>query len=1089
MRGGSQMRRRILIVAALCIAASARAQNTGQITGTVTSAEDGRPLAGANITVVGTVRAAITDAAGKYVLTLVPVGRQSVRARDRGFASALRPVEVRGTRADGEPITVDFRLVPAPNELEGLVTTAYYGEEERRNLTDAISILSMEELRDVPLSNPAQMLQARAPGVDVVTGGEFAGGYRPGAPMNVRIRGIRSITASNEPLYVVDGLAIGGFIQDFNPSSIASIEALKDAAATAPYGSAGANGVILITTNRGASGSAGGTSSLTYDFQYGVQTALHLADMMTGPQLAQERLDAARLVNSLPTWSYDNKYVAYCALNVQTNPTTGLPDTTAAGTTTWQTLHPGCSTGTDWQRAIYRTGSQQQHRLSYNSASGTAWLSLSGTYFNQSGITLGQGYHQYAGTMSLENTFGRLRVGATATGSRSVWDLGGDAQLWSEANANSALGAPYDSAGTPKATLCSTCTLQQLPTGDPLRVNPLREAQGYIHQHSNSRLVGAIFAELQLGLGFRYRVDFGSDLSNRDCGQFQGANVVVNNTLIGNAQARDSTEEDFSFMLDNVLMWDLSAGDHQVEATVAYGVGGMRNTSATSSARNLPYDSQLWYNLGTGAAPQPPASTLSISTSRSWMGRVNYVLARRYSLSVTGRYDGSSILAPGRKWAFFPSVGLAWQIGDESFMKRFGFVSGLKLRASLGTTGNSSVSPYETEGSLTRTLYNFGSTTAAGYVPGSIPNADLTWEKTTQLDVGVDFGVFRNRIAGTFDVYREKTSDLLLTRALPASTGFTSTLQNVGKTGNAGWELSVSAVNLTGNRGGPRWTTELNLTHNQNYIISLAGGVGDDITDRWFLGQPINVGQPGDASYDALHQVFYDVKMIGIWQLADSLLAKQYGEKPGDIRIADLNGDGKIDGFDRVITGNTYPRLIAGVYNRVSWGRFDLSLLLQGRIGYTFQDGFRVNTKLSDRSNDLNVPYWTPERCDGGPNPLALDPPAGVTAAQQASSAPGCNAWWSPGAGRQSPLYDDGNTYAAPGYRIGTHWRVRNITLGFTLPGSVTRLVRGIGSMRIYIVAQDPFVFTSYYGYDPEAGTSIGPPSYRTLLVGTTLGF
>jgi len=1078
----------MLSLAALCLAVNARAQDTGRITGTVTSANDGRPIAGATVQIVGTVRAAVSDAAGHYSIAMVPAGKQTVRVRSLGFASSSRQATIPRAATGADAITLNFQLSVAPVQLEGMVVTAYYGEEERRNLTGAISTLSLEQLRDVPLSNPVQMLQARAPGVDVVTGGEFAGGYRPGAPMNVRIRGMRSITASNEPLYVVDGLAIGGFIQDINPSSIASIEVLKDAAATAPYGSAGANGVILITTNRGASG-VGGSSSFTYDLQVGAQSALHLVDLMNGPQLAQERVDAARLANAIPTWSYDNKFVAYCALNVQWNPTTHQPDSTAAGTTHYRDAYPGCPQGTDWQRMVLRTGSQQQHRLAYNSISGNARLSLSGTYFNQSGITIGQGYNQYSGTISLENTFGRLRLGATATGSRSVWDLGGDAQLWNEANANSPLGTPFDSAGTPSARLCGACTLQQFPTGDPLRVNPLREAQGYIHQHTNSRLVGAIFAELQLGLGFRYRADFGSDLSNRTCGQFQGANVVVNNTPIGNAQARDSTEEDFSFMLDNVLMWDLNAGDHKVEATVAYGVGGIRNASATSFARNLPYDSQLWYNLGTGAAPQPPASTLSIARSRSWMGRINYILASRYSLSVTGRYDGSSILAPGRKWAFFPSVGLAWQLGDEPFMKRLGFVSGLKLRASLGTTGNSSVSPYETEGSLTRTVYNFGSTTAAGYVPGSIPNTDLTWEKTTQLDIGVDFGVFRNRIAGTFDVYREKTSDLLLTRALPASTGFTSTLQNVGKTGNAGWELSISTVNLTGTGGGPRWTTDFSFTHNQNYIISLAGGVGDDVADRWFLGQPINAGQPGDAGYDALHQVFYDVKFVGIWQLADSLLARQYGEKPGDIRVADLNGDGKIDGFDRVITGNTYPRLIAGVYNRVSWGPFDLSFLLQGRIGYTFQDGFRINTKLSDRSNDLNVPYWTPERCDGGPNPLVVDPPAGVTAAQQATSASGCNAWWSPSAGRQTPLYDDGSTYAAPGYRVGTHWRVRNIALGFTLPGSVTRLVRGVSSMRIYIVAQDPFVFTSYHGYDPEAGSSIGPPSYRTVLVGVTLGF
>jgi len=258
------------------------------------------------------------------------------------------------------------------------------------------------------------------------------------------------------------------------------------------------------------------------------------------------------------------------------------------------------------------------------------------------------------------------------------------------------------------------------------------------------------------------------------------------------------------------------------------------------------------------------------------------------------------------------------------------------------------------------------------------------------------------------------------------------------------------------------------------------------VADAWFIGQPINLAN------DALHRVFYDVKFVGIWQLADSLAAKQFSEKPGDIRVADLNGDGKIDGFDRVITGTTYPRLIANVYNRFTWGPFDLSVLLQGRIGYTMLDGFRYNVNLYDRYNDLNVQYWTPERCDGGPDPTKLDPPAGVTAAQQAAI-PNCNYWWSPSAGRQQPRFDEqGNSGVnnfAPGYRIGTHWRVRNITFGYTLPRSVTQLVRGINSMRLYVEAQDPWVFSSYYGYDPENGSSNGPPSYRTVLAGLTLGF
>jgi len=1070
------MKHWILVLAALSVAANARAQNVGSVTGTVTAAEDGRPLGGATVNILGTNRSTFTNANGVYTIERVPVGSRQVRVRFLGYAAQTVPATVAADRTD----TLNFQMVSAPIQLEGLVVTAY-GEQERRELTGSIATLDLTDLRDVPLPNPAQLLQARVAGVDVVSAG-----YRPGAAMNVTIRGIRSITAGNQPLYVVDGVPlVGGGIEDFNPAQIASIEVLKDASATAPYGSRGANGVILITTNRGEAGAGGGTSRVSYDFQYGQSAALHFVDLMNGPQMAQERLDAARLANQTAVWAYDNKLVAYCALNVKTNPTTGLPDTTAAGTTTWQALHPGCTTGTDWQRMIYRNGSQAQHRLSYNSVSGSARLSLSGTYLNQTGITVGQGYKQYSGTASFENTYGRLRLGVTATGSRSIADIGGDANLWGEATANSSLGAPYDSAGTPYATRCPTCTLNQLPTGDPLRVSPLRESQAMLHQTISNRLFGSLFAELSLPAGFVYRLTFGPDLQNFSDGQFNDVNTTDRNgALVGVPQAGFAIRENFRFTLDNIVTWNWARGDHKFDVTGLYSITKTRTQSDSAAAKNLPYSSQLWYNLGTGAAPQPPISSFSLAATRSWMGRVNYTYLNRYSLTVTGREDGASVLAPGHQFAFFPSAGVSWQLGDEPFMRHVGLISGLKLRASYGVTGNSSINPYQTEGSLSQTFYNFGSATAGGYVPGSIPNPNLVWEKTTQFDFGADFGLLKNRISGTFDVYREKTNDLLLQRSLPSSTGFISTLQNVGKTGNAGWELTLSTVNLTGEHGGPRWTTDFSFTHNQNYIISLTGGVGDDVADGWFIGQPVNLAN------DALHRVFYDVKMIGIWQLADSALARQYGEKPGDIRVADLNGDGKIDGFDREIVGTSYPRLIASVFNRVTWGAFDLSFLLQGRIGYTFQDGFRIGTDLFDRYNDLNVQYWTPERCDGGPDPTKLDG-TGVSAATQAAI-PNCNVWWSPSAGRQQPLFDqngNGAPYAAPGYRVGTHWRVRNVTFGYQLPTSLVRKIRGISSMRVYVEAQDPWVFTSYYGYDPENGSSSGPPSYRTVLVGATLGF
>ncbi len=1048
------MRRWNLVLATLCVGASVvQAQTTGRITGTVT-AEDGRPIAGANVTIVGSNRLSLTEPNGTYTMTEVPVGTHQVRARSIGYAASTQQVTV----TSGASATANFRLTSAPVQLEGVVVVGY-GTQERRDLTGSVSTVTAEQLAETPTSNPMQAIQARIPGVDVVTGGS----YRPGAPMNVRIRGVRSMVATNEPLYVVDGVPLSGGIEDFNPAFIQSIDVLKDASATAAYGSRGANGVILITTRRGTGG-----ARVTYDVQYGAQSALHLVDMMDGEQMVNLKRDAYR---------HDGRSTAYSSAFTPDE----LPAVYCADSAGYAASHPGCSTGTDWQRLVLRRGSLTRHQFGLSVNPGNSRIALTGTYFNQDGITIGQGYNQYSGSVSFETTYGRLRAGVTTTGTRSVANIGSDASLWGEALANNPLGLPYDSSGTPYATLCGVCTVKVKPTPDPLRVNPLRQEEGFVRQQTRNRLFGSVFADLDLGRGFSYRMNFGPDLSERMDGQFQGANVVVNQAPLGNAQAQRLDEEDFAYTLDHMLLFNRAFNNHRFDATLLYGIQADRYTSTLASAQNLPYDQQLWYNLNTGEVPQPPQSALSQWALRSYMGRVNYAFNNRYLVTITGRYDGSSRLAPKHRWAFFPSLGLGWLIGDEAFMRNVSFVSALKLRFSVGTVGNTGINPYQTQGGLDRTRYNFGTGSAAGYRPGQIPNPNLVWERTSQTNFGVDFALFRDRLSGTFEAYKEMTSDLLLARQLPASTGFTQTLQNIGKTANRGWELGLSSVNIPGSGGGVRWTTDLNFTHNRNYIVSLSKGATDDIGNRWFIGQPINVG--GATNTDGLRNVFYDFDFLGIWQLADSAIARKYGQAPGDIRVRDINGDSAITGADRIIKGNTYPRLIVSVYNRLSLGGFDLSFLVQGRIGYTFSDQFgTANNNLFDRFNNLDVQYWTAEKCDGGPNPAVLDGPVGVTGAQQSAIA-GCSENPVPSAARQAPIY-----ISTKAYRTGTHWRVRNITVGYTLPQSVVRHYR-FSSVRLYAQAQDPFVFTSYYGYDPEAGSSSTPPSYRTLLFGANLGF
>jgi TonB-linked SusC/RagA family outer membrane protein len=432
------------------------------------------------------------------------------------------------------------------------------------------------------------------------------------------------------------------------------------------------------------------------------------------------------------------------------------------------------------------------------------------------------------------------------------------------------------------------------------------------------------------------------------------------------------------------------------------------------------------------------------------MGRVNYTLADRYSFSATERADGSSRLAPGHKWAYFPSFGAAWQVGDESFMRGLTLVNSLKLRASYGTTGNTAINPYQTEGTLASRLYTFGTTRVRGYKPGSIPNPDLGWEKTDQTDVGLDYAIFNSRISGTIDGYKYNTHDLLLTRLLPVTSGFTQTLQNIGATKNTGVELSLSTLNIRNWRG-LSWTSDINWSHNKNQITALASGATSDIGNGWFVGHPININSDGQR------RVFYDYKYVGVWQFADSVAMKAFNAngstfKFGDPRVADVNGDGKIDANDRTFVGDTYPAWTGSLSNRVTYHGFDFSALATAKWNYTFVDG-TPRSYFGRFNNIADLDYWTPT------NPTNKNP--------------------APTTGAVDRLYASTRLYTD-----GSHWRIRNITAGYTFDQRFTRRL-GVQSVRLYGTAQDPYIHSDYIGIDPEVAGAV--PTLRTILIGSNI--
>lgn len=1017
----------LLLLAVFSVGQLQAQAGTGTIRGTVTDSAGKRPVSGVRVLIAGSSVGSVSRPDGTYILTGVPVGDQVVRAVALGYTSQSRTVRV----AAGQPITADFVLGKSINQLDAVAVVGY-GTQERREVTGAIATVSAERLKDIPTNDPMKALQGKVAGVEIVTSSN-----EPGASMQVRVRGVRSMASGrNEPLYVVDGIPINGGIDDFNPAIIENISVLKDAAATAIYGSRGANGVILVTTKKG---SADGKLHTTYslDSYYGVQQPVQIIPMMGMKNFVKYLQDAA-------------------AINGQ--------DTSLAKVLQGQTFVPGTTTSkrmyayqnnieTDWQRAVLRDGRQQNAQASVNGTLAGTRFSIAGNYFNQNGVIPGQANTRGNAFASFDHTTDRLRIGVTTSLSRSLVELGEGQGAFGYATSMTPFGAPYNYTNKDSAGL-----YDPRPDDDPLNINPLLEANSMIRNQTNTRAFASAYAEVKLFGGLSYRANFGPDYSSSSLGCYNdlwthgpcrdpGANSA-NQGQPPQAMLRNQT--DFAYTLENLLLLNRDIGSKQkVEITGLYSIQKDKFTKDSIYATQLPYNSQLWYDLGSGTAGNN-LSLISEWALQSYMGRVNYTLLDRYTLSFTGRADGSSRLAPGHKWAYFPSFSAAWQVSDEPFMRRFGFLDQLKFRASYGTTGNTSINPYQTQGTLSSKLYTFGTTRVRGYRPGAIPNPDLTWEKTDQTDIGVEFGIFDGRLNGTIDAYVQNTRDLLLTRLLPVTSGFTSTLQNVGSTKNTGLEVTLSTLNVR-DWHGLQWSSDINFSRNKNKITALASGATRDEGNVWFVGQPINL------TGDPQRRVFYDYKWLGVWQYADSVAMKAFNAKgatfkPGDPRVADINGDGLINASDRMIIGTSYPKWVGSLYNRVAWKGFDVSALVTAKMKYTFQDGTpRSYTGRLGVIDDTD--YWTPT------NPTNKNP--------------------APNLGQVERLYATTRLY-----EDGSHWRIRNITLGYTVSPNMLRRI-GAQSIRFYGTAQDPYIHTDYLGADPEVAGAA--PTLRTLLFGTNI--
>ena len=994
--------------------------NAITVSGTVTSAEDNETLPGVNVIVKGTSQGTVTDINGRYTIE-VPSSESILVFSSIGFI--LQEIAV------GNQTTIDVSLKLDVTEL-GEVIVVGYGMQDKRDVTASIASLDEEAIKNIPVASSVQAMQGQVAGVDVMsTGG------RPGQNPSVRIRGRRSITASNDPLYVIDGIpqtSSTSAIFDINPQDIESIEVLKDAAATAIYGSRGANGVILITTKRGAEGK----TVVSYDGYYGISSVIKQLDMMNAAEFADLKRESKRTdpVTNQLTWNGEI-----------------LPDEEVFLDPVEQaSLSQNPIRATDYQDLVLDNGLQTNHQVGVRGGNENTQFNVSLGYFKEQGIISSMDYERVTGRINLDHKINNIfKVGMSTLTSFSVQNWGSDAVM-SEALGNNPLGVPYDEEGN----------LIFLPTNDGIRTNPLNELveDAYVDERRFTRIFAPVYLEANITESLKYKATFGPDIRFYRRGEFRSS--LTNDNRGGPGDAEIENAQDVGYTLENLVTWNKNFADvHNVKVTLLQSIQSLRNERHKSEVLNLPYESQLFYNIGSAEVKGNMESGLSKWSLTSFMGRVNYDIAGKYLFQATLRADGSSRLAETNQWAYFPGLSAGWRIIDEDFMANVNVLNELKLRASYGEVGNTSVDPYQTYGGLGRTIYTWDESPAFGYRLDKIPNADLGWEVSKTFDIGVDFSLFNARLSGSFDWYRTNTEDLLLNRNLPLTSGYENILQNVGATQTKGVELLLN-TNIIDHQDGLRWDVSFNISHYKEAITELAlkdenGNTIDDIGNKWFIGEPI--------------KVFFDYKKIGIWQADEVDLAKEMEDKvPGEIKLADLDNDGIITPDDRTILGSDVPNVFGGITNSFEYRGFDFSFFFYYRLGHMILSSFHQgNSTLQARYNNLDVDYWT------------IDNPT--------------NAFPRPKQNQERPL--NGSTLT---YFDGSYVKLRNVTLGYSLPPTMAGKV-GMSSLRLYVSAQNPWFWSKYDSYDPEVGdpdnTNVGQisssvvPSSRLFLVGINLQF
>ena len=964
------------------------------------------PIVGASVVVKGTTTGVITGASGDYTIT--------------ANANAVLLFSMVGMGSREEAVNgrarIDVTLSESAQEISDVVVIGY-GTVRKSDLTGAVSAVSAKELTMRPVSNALEALQGKAAGVEITSN------QRPGELGTVRVRGMRSISAGNDPLYVVDGVVLSsGGIESINPRDIESISVLKDASSTAIYGSRGANGVILVTTKKGKDGAFKLTYSGTFTSETlkDLQPSMSAADYITWLRWAKHNKNPTGFApGNEPTQANDLLMLADISFPQS------LKDNIMKG---WEggTWDASKVTNTDWADMVTQSGFTQEHTISASGGTDRIKSYASFGYLDNKGTTKGQAYERYNFSTSTDITATKwFTMGGSINAAWSNQDYGfsrdglGNTsrpnEMFTTAKAIPNVAVPYDDNGK---------VIPQ-PTGFSI-YSTADQWDYFTDQRQVLRALGSFYANVDFGevyeplKGLSYRIAFGPDIRYNRRGWFRDkeSSFITDDR----SKANWYYDRTFSWVLDNVVSYSKEIDIHKIDVTLLQSASKYDRETASMGGSGVEKSSYLWNNMTSIRPVTDAANGVSIESGltqwalASYGFRGNYTLMDKYIVTVSGRYDGSSVLAEGNKWAFFPSAAVGWRIEQEEFMQGLDVINALKLRVGVGQTGNSAVDPYLTLGLIGQGRTPFGGQPDVlvfypnePFFTGDVmrmANPTLGWEKTTQWNFGLDFSVLKGRVGGSIDVYASNTSDLLMDMNIPTPTGFPRMYANVGKTKNKGVDISLNLVPVEWQ--GFVWTSTLNTAWHKDEIVELAYGKQDMVDNSWFIGQPINV--------------FYGYETNGLWQAGmEDEMGKFKGNTftPGNIRPVDQNGDSIISADDRVILGNRNPKWTFGWTNTFSYKGIELGVELYGRFGYMINTGGQWQAGVNQ--NELD--YWTPDNT---------------------------------GARWQKPIWGDNVTpgdansgRGAFGYEKAAYLKLRSISLGYYLPSKYCQMA-GIGSLKVY---------------------------------------